>query len=128
MKKALTLLLVLLTVLSLAACSAPTTSEGTGQPVAFTVIVVDVDGSSSTFNYTSDLKTVGDALLKEGLITGTPGNPGFYLISVNGITADWDTESAYWAFYIGDEYASTGIDSTPITEGATYKLVKTIFE
>ena len=41
---------------------------------------------------------------------------------VNGITADWDTEKAYWAFYINGEYAMTGVSETQITEGAVYAL------
>ena len=29
----------------------------------------------------------------------------------------------YWAFYENGEYASTGVDSTPIQDGATYAFV-----
>ena len=42
--------------------------------------------------------------------------------TVNGITADYDTDGVYWAFYVNGEYASTGVDSTPITQGDAYSL------
>ena len=46
--------------------------------------------------------------------------------SVNGITADWEAEKAYWAFYIGEEYAQTGVDATDIVADTEYSFVKTI--
>ena len=135
MKKLLSLLLAMAMVLSMTACtSAPaetttTPAETTSAPIAgvpFTVIVTDVDGTENTFQYTSEAATVGEALLAEGLISGDESEYGLYITSVNGITADWTTENAYWAFYINGEYAETGVDATPITEGAVYSLTKTI--
>ena len=43
-----------------------------------------------------------------------------YVKTVNGITLDYDKDKMYWAFYINGEYAMTGVDSTPIEEGAVY--------
>ena len=135
MKKLLSLLLAAAMILTLCACtSAPaetttTPAETTSAPIAgvpFTVIVTDVDGTENTFQYTSETATVGEALLAEGLISGDESEYGLYITSVNGITADWTTENAYWAFYINGEYAETGVDATPITEGAVYSLTKTI--
>lgn len=45
-----------------------------------------------------------------------------YVKTVNGITADYDTDQTYWAFYVNGEYASTGVDSTPVNEGDTYEF------
>ena len=42
--------------------------------------------------------------------------------TVNGITVDYEEDGAYWAFYIGDEYATTGVDATDIEEGASYSF------
>ena len=47
------------------------------------------------------------------------------MTTVNGITADWDADQTYWAFYINGEYAMTGIDATEIVDGTTYSLVLT---
>ena len=37
-------------------------------------------------------------------------------------TADYDVDQTYWAFYVNGEYASTGVDSTKIEEGAAYSF------
>jgi hypothetical protein len=63
---------------------------------------------------------VGDALLELGLIAGEEGAYGLYVKTVNGITADYDVDGTYWAFYIGDDYGMTGVDMTNIEPGATY--------
>ena len=45
--------------------------------------------------------------------------------TVCGKTLDWDADHMYWAFYIEGEYASTGLDDTPITQEAHYALTAT---
>lgn len=127
MKKLTTLFLALVMALSLMACSGTDSPDTTPAAEAtFTVVVTDLDGTESTFTYTSDKATVGEVLLEEGLIAGEEGDYGLYITSVNGITADLATENAYWAFYINGEFAMTGVDTTKITDGATYSFVKTV--
>ena len=65
---------------------------------------------------------VGDALTELNLISGDEGDYGLYVKTVNGITADYDTDGSYWAFYVNNEYAQTGVDLTPITEGDYYSF------
>lgn len=132
MKKIIAFVLAFVMALSLAACggneSTVTTEASTAAPaagVAFTVVVTDLEGKETTFAYTSDAATVGEALLAEGLISGEVGEYGLYVDTVNGITADWDADQTYWAFYIDGEYAMTGVDATEITAGSVYSLVLT---
>lgn len=87
---------------------------------SFAFTVTDKDGNSVSCTVKTDKTIVGDALTELGLIAGDPGPYGLYVKLVNGITAEYETTGTYWAFYIGDEYASTGVDVTPITEGASY--------
>ncbi len=56
------------------------------------------------------------------LIEGEEGEYGLYVKTVNGITADYDEDGTYWAFYINGEYAQTGVDATPVAEGETYSF------
>lgn len=97
------------------------TTLGEGQ-TAFALNVVDKDGNVSAFAINTDKETVGDALLELELISGEEGAYGLYVKTVNGITADYDTDGSYWAFYINGEYATSGVDTTTITDGATYEL------
>lgn len=88
----------------------------------FMFTVVDGENSETHFEIHTDEKTVGDALSKLGLIEGEESTYGLYVKTVNGITFDYDKDGIYWAFYVNDEYAQTGVDSTPITEGESYSF------
>ena len=83
------------------------------------------DGTTSSFVIHSDDQYVGEALTGLELIDGELAGYGMYVTTVDGETLDWDTDGMYWAFYVDGAYASTGVDTTPITEGATYALTAT---
>lgn len=100
----------------------PQATETPAAKKSFTFIVVDKDGKETSFAISTDKKTVGDALLEEGLIEGEKGAYGLYVKKVNGIVADYDIDKTYWAFYINGEYAMSGVDTTDIVEGATYSF------
>lgn len=86
----------------------------------FAFTVVDGDGSQTDFEIHTDAATVGDALSELGLIEGEESEYGLYVKTVNGITADYDTDGKYWAFYVDGAYAQAGVDATEITDGASY--------
>lgn len=92
---------------------------------SITVEVVDNKGVSKTYNIKSDAKFVFDAIkVTEGLtLDGAVGDYGYYITAVNGITADFDKDKAYWAFYINGEYGQKSIDTQTIADGDTFKLV-----
>lgn len=86
----------------------------------FGFTVVDKDGNTTVYEVHTDKTTVGEALLELELIAGDESEYGLYVKTVNGITADYNVDGTYWAFYIGDEYAMTGVDSTDIVAGESY--------
>ena len=94
---------------------------GTGN-TEFMLTVVDKEGDETQFEIHTDKETVGDALTELGFIEGEESEYGLYVKTVNGITADYDTDGVYWAFYVNDEYASSGVDSTTITSGESYSF------
>ena len=133
-KKLLTLVmaLVLMAAMALTFTGCGSKETNTAETVAenatvttFTLTVTDLEGNEDTFDITTSKTVLGDALLEEGLIAGDEGDYGLYITSVNGITADWDKDQTYWAFYIDGEYALTGVDSTEIDPNAAYALVLT---
>ena len=123
MKKIVSMLLVLLMLFALTACVAK--EEAPSEAVSFKVIVTDLEGNETTFEYTSSASNVGEVLVAEGLVVGHDADYGLYIDSVNGIAADWDKDQTYWAFYINGEYATTGISDTPIIADTTYGLTLT---
>ena len=88
-------------------------------------VAVTVDGQTVKFTIHTDKDTVGAALMEHDLIAGEDGAYGLYVKVVNGITADYDVDQSYWAFYVNGEYAMTGVDTTTIDESAVYSLVYT---
>ena len=87
----------------------------------------EVKANDRTVKFTvkTDKDTVGDALIENNLISGDEGQYGLYVKVVNGITADYDVNKCYWAFYVNDAYAMSGVDNTKITESDTYQFVYT---
>ena len=67
-------------------------------------------------------ETVGKALVALNLIAGDETEYGLYVKTVGEETLDYDADGLYWAFYVNGEYATTGVDATAITEGATYSF------
>lgn len=108
--------------LSMAACGGTKEAAAPQGTVSYTVITVDLEGNETKLEITSDKETVGEELLAQGIIAGDVGEYGLYVKTVNGLTLDWDKDAKYWAFYIGEEYATTGVDMTPAEEGVTYIL------
>ena len=124
MKRMISLLLALVMVFAMTACGAKEEAPA-ADAVSFKVVITDLDGKETTFEYSSNAASVGEALVAEGLIEGHETEYGLYIDTVNGITADWDADQTYWAFYINGEYATTGIDGTEIVADTTYGLTLT---
>ena len=117
------LLLVLIAVMALTVVSCgktETETEGEATAKTFTFQVITLDGETTSFTITTEKETVGEALFDEGLIEGESGAYGLYVKRVNGILADYEVDGTYWAFYIGGAYGMTGVDTTPVEDGATY--------
>ena len=88
---------------------------------SFTVTVVHADKTEKTFTYTTAEEKLGAFLEAEGLIDSQGADAGMFH-TVDGEKADWSVNQSYWAFYVGGEYAMTGIYDTAIEDGAIYKL------
>lgn len=88
----------------------------------FTLQVTDGEENTTTVTVSTDAATVGEALVELSIIAGEDSEWGLYVKTVNGITADYDADQTYWAFYIDGEYAMTGVDATEIAEDTVYSF------
>ena len=102
----------------------PETQQGSK---AITVTVIHKDKTEKTFTYHTDEEFLDKVLLAEGLIEGKEDQYGLIIEKVDGEAAIWETDNAYWALYIGEEYATTGISATPVYDGSTFKLIYETF-
>ncbi len=89
---------------------------------SFQFTVVDREGKETNFEVKTNRSTVGEALLDADLIEGEDSEYGLFVKKVNGIEADYDKDGTYWAFYVNDEYAMAGVDTTEIKKGESYSF------
>ena len=124
-KKTLFAVLALVLVIGLMAAlyltSRPQAVEGSKQ---VTVLIVHKDGTEKQLEFGTDHEYLADLLLEKKLVTGYASEEyGFTIESVDGVTADWAVDGAYWALYEGDEYATTSAAGIVLTDGGVYKLI-----
>lgn len=105
-------------------CFAPKAAEGSK---TLTIEVVDDAGASEVFTVHTDAEYLREALeATEGLtVEGTESGYGLMVETVNGVTADYSADGAYWAFYVNGEYCNYGVDEQPVADGETYSIVYT---
>lgn len=96
------------------------TTVGTGAKTATVEVVAEE--KTVTLTVKTDKETLGAALYELELIN----DPSFF-DTCNGIKADWDASSAYWAFYVDGSFANVGVGEALIEDGVTYKLEYTIY-
>ena len=130
----ISLTLVLTLILCLASCGNSVPKEGwenatytsdttLGEGSKTAKVEFTIGEDTITFTIKTDKETLGDALNEHKLLEGKDG----LYTKVNGVTAEYNVDGSYWAFYVDGEYAMTGLDDTPIDENVTYSLVYSKF-
>lgn len=103
----------------------PRAQQGTK---SYTVEVVGSDGSSKTYQGRTDaeyLSGLMDELQAEGDFSyeGTSSDYGLFITAINGETADYDKDGAYWSIYVNGEYGQYGADQQPVADGDAFRFV-----
>lgn len=106
---------------------APKVSKGNK---TVTIEVTDDAGETASYEVTTGAEYLRGAMDEaEGLTyDGTESDYGFMVESVNGVSADYVKDGAYWAIYVDGAYGNYGIDAQPLEDGHTYQLVYMIAE
>ena len=86
--------------------------------------VGDDQGTKTTYNLNTDAEYLKQAMEEaDGLtFSGSESDYGLYLETVNGLTADYNADGAYWSIYVNGAYGNYGVDSQPVADGDTYTL------
>lgn len=100
----------------------PVTTTAGQEEAAIVFIVTFLDGTTETHNITTSREYLRGALEDEGLISGDESEYGLYVKTVCGQTLSYETDGKYWALYVGGQYATSGVDTTKITDGETYEF------
>lgn len=124
----LSLLLAALMLLSFAACTgsaAATAPKADAEPAVKIKFTAIYDDTTKEFNLETTEKTLGAALLKEGIIEGTDSEYGLFVTTVDGRVAD-DTKQEWWCLTKGGEMWMNGVDTTEIADGDAYEFTLTV--
>ena len=92
----------------------PGTSAGRKQ------VTVETYRASTDALYLEQAMADMDGLTVEGSRTEAFG---LMVLTVNGVTADYETDGAYWAIYLEDQPCSYGVSTQPVEDGQHYRLV-----
>lgn len=114
-------------VTSQAASSAPASSAAAqAQTVKCAFTVTYADGTSDLFTLEAeDGARLSDALRDAGLISAEEAEAGF-VTTVNGVTADWDKDGAWWCLTDADgEMTPVGVADIALHDGDSYAFTYT---
>ena len=97
---------------------------------AITIEVINQVGDSKEYEVKTDAEFLMEAVEEtEDLeVLGQEGPYGMMIESVNGETAIYETDGAYWSIMVNGEYGMNGIDTQPIEDGDVFQLVYTLSE
>ena len=92
--------------------------------------VIDDQGKSIEYEVHTDAEYLQQAMEEtEGLtFEGEDGDYGFTVYTVNDVTADFNTDAAYWSFYVNDEYCNYGISEQPVNDGDEFTIKYEVYE
>ena len=93
-----------------------------GEGAKTITVLVGAEEKEVEFTIHTDKDVLSDALIEHKLIEGEQGPYGLYVKTVNGMTADYDTDKMYWAFYKDGQYLNESAEMTEIKDGEKYEI------
>lgn len=129
-KKLMGIVFVVVLVLGLGFIYAEFSEKPVEGSKSITIEVIDNAEKSVIYELKTDAKYLSDAMdeIEELTYDGENSTYGFTVYSVNGITADYNTDGAYWSFYVNEDYCNYGIDEQPVNDQDKFKIVYTKYE
>ena len=91
---------------------------------SITVTVIDDKGNNTTYENKTDAEFLREALEEiEGLtIEGDESEYGLFVKTINGVTADYDANGAFWSFSVNGELCNNGIETQPVYDGDSFEI------
>lgn len=91
---------------------------------AITIEVVNKEKETKSYELKTDAEFLRQAMeeTKDLTFSGTESALGMMVETVNGETADYNVDGAYWAFYVNGGYCEFGIDSQPVVDGDKFTI------
>lgn len=96
-----------------------------GEGAHSVLVEVKIGDRSVTLTVKSDKDNLADMLTENELVEGDNGEYGLYIKKVNGVSADYDIDGAYWGLNKNGEPTPVGASDITVTDGEHYELVYT---
>ena len=95
---------------------------------AITIEVINSAEESTMYELKTDAEFLEQAMNEaEGLEYEAEEGPyGLSVNSVNGEAAVYETDAAYWGFFVNGEYCNYGISEQPVEDGDAFQIVYTV--
>ena len=108
------------------AASGEAVSEASDAKIKAQFTVTGADGESQTFDLeATDGEKLSDALAEAGIISEDEAAAGF-VTTVNGETADWDKDAAWWCLTdASGEMTAVGVADIQLHDGDSYAFTYT---
>lgn len=92
-----------------------------------TIEVINSEEESTMYEVKTDAEYLRQVMEEaEGLeFDGEEGEFGLMVTEVNGETAIYEEDGAYWGFMVNGEYCNYGIDEQPVEDGDEFQIVYT---
>ncbi len=92
-----------------------------------TIEVINQTSQSTVYDVSTDAEYLKQAMDEADGLTysGTESEYGMMVEVVNGETAIYGENNAYWSFYVNGEYCNYGIETQPIANGDAFQIVFT---
>lgn len=100
----------------------PKTAKGAK---SVTLTVVNDAGEETAYAVDTDAEYLSELFdeIDDLTVEGEESEYGLFIQTVNGLTADYDKDGAYWSIYVNGEYGQYGADSQPVYDGDEFSLV-----
>lgn len=98
------------------------------KPVAgsksITIDVINDLQEKTTYELTTDAEFLRQVMeeTEDLSFSGAESEYGMMVDTINGVTADYDINGAYWSFYVNGDYCNYGIDTQPVLDGDAFSI------
>ena len=89
-----------------------------------TVEVTSQSGEVTTYDVETDALYLMEVMEEIEALTFTVDDG--MIMTVNGETADYNVNGAYWALYVNGEYGNYGADKQPVADGDVFGITYTV--
>ena len=89
-----------------------------------TVEITSQSGEVTTYDVETDALYLVEVMEEIEALTFTIDDG--MILTVNGETADYNVNGAYWALYVNGEYGNYGADRQPVTDGDVFGITYTV--